>query len=143
MSVNHVPADMTAWWKCCQCSREVDPELDGDTCADCSHEQCSACHTLFPGPPSRPTRSISFCICYQTKHQYGYDNWSTRCGSCEYDPPKPPPRPPKKGSIVQSQNSGSNFSSSEAHSLHDFKLGKFSLPGDYQLVCPNNSCFLA
>jgi len=32
-----------SWWRCCGCSREVNPHIWGSSCPDCSHSQCSSC----------------------------------------------------------------------------------------------------
>jgi len=39
--------DMTGWWKCHMCGREVNPKAWKDTCPECGHVQCPSC-----GPPS-------------------------------------------------------------------------------------------
>ncbi|KAG4436920.1 hypothetical protein IFR05_007608 [Cadophora sp. M221] len=34
---------MSAWWQCCGCHRELNPELYGEDCPDCGHQRCEDC----------------------------------------------------------------------------------------------------
>jgi hypothetical protein len=36
-------SSVAGWWVCCQDLREVNPQLFGDHCPDCSHGKCSYC----------------------------------------------------------------------------------------------------
>ncbi|PQE14630.1 hypothetical protein CJF31_00007726 [Rutstroemia sp. NJR-2017a BVV2] len=44
---------MTGWWFCCYCRREVNSEIWGSSCPDCTHQYCVYCTV----PPSQPPRS--------------------------------------------------------------------------------------
>ena len=50
-------ADLTGWWECHHCKREVQPAWKKE-CPDCRHKQCSDCKLLGPPLPS-PTPSPS------------------------------------------------------------------------------------
>jgi hypothetical protein len=38
-----VPASVVGWWRCCYCYRETDPNIHGEICPDCGHDQCYDC----------------------------------------------------------------------------------------------------
>jgi len=40
------PVDVSYWWICCQCTREINPSSWGENCPDCSHEKCGFCSQL-------------------------------------------------------------------------------------------------
>lgn len=43
------PPSLASWWRCCQCSREVNPAQYGDGCPDCGHESCLYYCTRYGG----------------------------------------------------------------------------------------------
>lgn len=40
------PVTFDFWWRCCQCSREVNYNVWGDGCPDCSHTRCTYCDNI-------------------------------------------------------------------------------------------------
>jgi hypothetical protein len=99
---NFPPAHYTAWWRCCQCAREVNPKLFGEFCPDCSHRKCYYCETVAGGPRPRPSHglktvlfSMSFDIHCFCDPEYDCD---CDCDPCSCSPP-PPPRPRPTRSI--------------------------------------------
>jgi hypothetical protein len=32
--------DLIGWWRCCQCSQEINPRLYDQNCSDCDHGRC-------------------------------------------------------------------------------------------------------
>jgi len=38
--------DLRGWWKCCECSREINSRLFSQSCPDCGHICCDSCTEL-------------------------------------------------------------------------------------------------
>ncbi|PMD12966.1 hypothetical protein NA56DRAFT_652109 [Hyaloscypha hepaticicola] len=38
--------NLRGWWICCQEGRQVNPNIWGDICPDCSHSKCDYCTRL-------------------------------------------------------------------------------------------------
>ncbi|KAE9371014.1 hypothetical protein N431DRAFT_425713 [Stipitochalara longipes BDJ] len=90
------PAHYSAWWRCCQCIRDVNPALWGEYCPDCSHTKCGYCENIGGGPRPRPSHGVkawhlpvpfdSHCAC-EAESDCDCD-----CDPCSCSPP-PAPRP--------------------------------------------------
>ena len=68
--------DFVGWWKCCKeqsdgskCNREVNSEIWGTTCPDCTHVKCDYCEVI--NPPAEPT-AAQIIDTYYEKSEYTY-----------------------------------------------------------------------
>lgn len=93
-----LPAE--GWWKCCQCSREVNPDWYGDSCPDCHHSKCEHCEEVGGGIRPRPKNGLNGMLATHTFCGIadcllgGIEDCECECGSCTCKPPRnPPPRP--------------------------------------------------
>jgi hypothetical protein len=84
------PPSLEGWWKCCggeesDCGREVNPELNQETCPECGHSKCDSCDKIDTPSPIPEEYGVSGSQYYSNiLHPSNYSQRTSNDHDCQH-----------------------------------------------------------